>query len=274
MKDTTTSVVDLVEQAGVIDNQVTFDRLWSIVGDLRTKMDPLLQLTQDPSSDQFHVVLNPAGEHIGMVDGFTGPDVDWAIHSWIGQAHTGFTNIHLTVWNGAHIKTPHLGIATGTFPLPWLLLDYPMRFDLAIDVEHLDRYYEPGNERWLEVHERDDVSQFISRSLYVRQVVSHTGILFRCEAGKEQFDLIERLAHEHVDRWLGWMSDPEPTPESEREALAARDLALRKNIAVRDPANPLGDRIFGPELADQLIGNLWGRDRSSTRIGGFANVTA
>lgn len=274
MKDTTTSVIDLVDQAGAIDNQPVFDHLWAMVGRLRDRIEPTLGLVADPSAADLADLRGVDGSPVGRIEALTGPLTDWAIHSWIGQPATGFSNIHLTVWNPATIRTPHLGVATGTFPLPWLLLDLPMRTDLAIDLEHFDRYYEPANERWLEVKERADLSQFISRSLYVRQVVSQVGLIFRCDATDEHLQLIEELAVEFVDRWLGWMADPEPTPEAEQAALAARDLQLRKNIAERDPANPMGERIFGAELTDRLIGNLWGRDRATERPGGFPNAVS
>jgi hypothetical protein len=35
-----------------------------------------------------------------------GPEIDWLIHSWIGNSPLGFTNMHVTVWLGPHIDVP------------------------------------------------------------------------------------------------------------------------------------------------------------------------
>ena len=50
-------------------------------------------------------------------------------------------------------------------------------------------------------------------------------------------------------------------PVERRERLAADDLARRRTIAERDPANVMGVRFFGPEMTDRLVRALWGGDR-------------
>ena len=41
----------------------------------------------------------------------------------------------------------------------------------------------------------------------------------------------------------------------------ARDLAVRRNVADRDPANAMGVRFFGEEMTERLVRSLWGGDR-------------
>ncbi|MEL7209394.1 MAG: oxidoreductase, partial [Actinomycetota bacterium] len=77
----------------------------------------------------------------------------------------------------------------------------------------------------------------------------------------EHIDLIEELAHETVDAWLAHLDEAEPVPEEERFALSARDLAVRRNVAERDPANVMGVRYFGEEMTERLVRALWGADR-------------
>ncbi len=52
-------------------------------------------------------------------------------------------------------------------------------------------------------------------------------------------------------------------PEDAREALAARDLLVRRNSAERDPGNIFVAQMFGSELTDKLVRSLWGGDRIS-----------
>ena len=51
-----------------------------------------------------------------------------------------------------------------------------------------------------------------------------------------------------MDRWLGWLDVAKTVPAGEQAELAARDLLIRKAIVERDPANVMGERLFGKEL--------------------------
>ena len=55
--------------------------------------------------------------------------------------------------------------------------------------------------------------------------------------------------------------------EDEQEALAERDLAVRRNVAELDPANEMAVRYFGQEQTDALVRTLWGGDRRIPRPG-------
>jgi len=80
-----------------------------------------------------------------------------------------------------------------------------------------------------------------------------------------RLDQISELAHDRVDRWLEFVDQAEPVPQERRAQLAADDLARRRNIAERDPANVMGVRFFGEELTDRLVRSLWGGDRELPR---------
>ena len=59
----------------------------------------------------------------------------------------------------------------------------------------------------------------------------------------------------------------DPVPEEEWEALAARDLHVRRTVAERDPANVLGEEFYGKDLTEKLVRMLWGGDRELPRPG-------
>lgn len=51
------------------------------------------------------------------------------------------------------------------------------------------------------------------------------------------------------------------TAQVDRQAmLAERDLLMRRITAERDPGNALAEKIFGAELANQLIRSLWSKE--------------
>ena len=266
-RETLQYIHDMVDERPGVDASGTFDRLKAALDKAFAKVQERLVLTADPSTARFADYGALSGEPRGSLTGYTGPEVDWAIHSWLGSPHATFTNMHLTVWLGPHTLVPHLGVAFGTLPQPWCYLDYPARADAAIDTAYLDRYYGPLNEQWLSLREHPDLRPFISREIYIRQVMTETAVCWSAEPSEGTLALLEQLLDEHVDRWLGWLDEGHDTAPDQREALAERDLVLRRTVAERDPANVMGDRLFGPEMTVALVRALWGGDRELPRPG-------
>jgi hypothetical protein len=100
---------------------------------------------------------------------------------------------------------------------------------------------------------------FISQSTHVRCAVSAVGLNFIAPPETEGVvELFEAAAVEHVDRWLDWSRTPDVVPESDRPAMAARDLAIRRNTAELDPANSVVEKLYGVELTSGLVKGLWG----------------
>jgi hypothetical protein len=258
-------VADLVDEGGEQDNTAVFDRLWGLLGEVRAKVDARLPTRPDDSVAEFGALDTESGQKVRF-QASTGDEVDWLVHSWIGRPEAGFSNMHLTVWLGPHVDVPHLGLAWGTIPDVWFYCDLIPRSDLWTDLDSLDRYYEPWNERWLDVREQHpELKVFTSRSLYVRQGLSEVAYVYTSPRSAEIIDLMRELVHERVDAWLGWLDGATPVPAERRAALAARDLAVRRTIAERDPANVLGVRFFGEETTERLVRSLWGGDRVNPR---------
>ena len=84
-------------------------------------------------------------------------------------------------------------------------------------------------------------------------------------------DVIEKvrgIAMSRLDRWLAWVDEAEKPPVGERAAIAARDEKIRRTICERDPANNLGEKLFGKENADAMVATLWGGTRTLARPDG------
>jgi hypothetical protein len=266
-QDNLKSVQELIAERPALDNTATFLELRTIQDEIWTRITARFALERDASTLDFESYTSPDGAATGTLQGFTGPEVDWAIKAWIGNPARSFCNLHITLWLGPNTRVPHLGLACGTFPVIFMFLDYLPRVDVRLQPEYLDQYLQPVNERFMQMQADARMKPFISQNVFVRAAVSPVGLNFiappNTEGVVEQF---RNNAHEMVDRWLGWVDEAEPVPEAERAALAANDLTLRRNIAERDPANVVAETIYGKEMTDRLVRGLWGGDRVTPRI--------
>lgn len=255
------SVMEMVDQRPGIDNTPVFARLWNILGELRHKLDARFELHPDSSTKHLQAYSAPDGNAKGSLNTFSGPEIDWLVHSWIGNPKSSFSNMHLTIWLGSQIRVPHLAFAFGTVPDIFFYMDYIPRTDLFTDLEYLDRYYEPVNQTYLTLRTNPRLLPFISKNLYIRQAQSPTSLCYTCKGEEDMLEVIRTVAHDMLDRWLGWVDEAEPVSEDERAALAARDLLVRRTIAERDPANEMGVRMFGAEFTNTLVRALWGGNK-------------
>ncbi len=266
--ETVERVVDMYDAAPDVDQRWVYDQLWELSEELRAKVDARFELVRDPSTDDLEAYGAEPGEGArGKLRAYSGPEMDWFVHAWTGEPERSFSNIHVTNWLGPQVDVPHLGYAFGTLPSVWFLVEFVPRSDLSVDLASLERYYEPVNEPWLELRSDPRFKPFVSRSLYVRQVMSETSFCYSCDGTEDDLATIREVAHREMDRWLGWLDVAEPVPLERRAALAERDLAVRRNTAELDPANQLAVRFFGEELTDRLVATLWGRDRQLPRPG-------
>ncbi|WP_122816834.1 oxidoreductase [Nocardioides pantholopis] len=254
-------VQEFLDEAGPTDVSATFADWTALVDRLAAKVKDRFELHRDPSTDALESFAAENGPK-GSIRGYTGPEIDWMIHSHMENAAAGFVNVHLTIWLGPQVKVPHFGMALGAFPQGWLFLDSVPRSYLMEDTESYDKYYEPLNAEWERVQaENDFIEPFVSRSAFVRASLSPTAMCFMAPGDGRLTELVTDVAERHLDRWLQWVDEAERVPEEEQAALAATDEAIRRNIAERDPANVMGERFFGPEMTQDLVRALWGGGR-------------
>ena len=254
------SVTEIFDDAPSTDSTKIFDRLWSVMATQRDRIMEQFDLNEDMSLAEQESFGGDSGPR-GSQRAWTGSNMDWLVNSWIGDPEGGFTNMHLTAWLGPDTNVPHLGMAWGTLPHLWFFVDLLPRADLWLDLDYVDQYYEPANEAYLELLEQPGVTPFVSKDTYTRVSVSQSAFCVVLPTTDENIDLIETMAATRIDQWLSYLAEAPKTDPEKREALATRDLAMRTNIAERDPANALAERFFGEELTQKLIRNLTGADR-------------
>lgn len=259
-----TSIKDMVEGDPTQDRQSTFDQLWALTTELFERVEARFDLTMDPSCTDLRPYEGLEGAN-GYLANYVGPEVDWLTHSWTGNPKASFTNMHLTVGLGPHIDAPHLGFALGTVPDFFVYMDFLPRRDMWTQPEYADKYYAEANQAYLKMSAESGFRPFVSQDFYTRVVQSPASICVGAPVNDEHFAIIRETAHAHIDRWFAMLDQANPVPESERAALAERDLLIRRTITERDPANVVVDRLFGKELGDRLVAQLWGRDRQLPR---------
>ncbi len=263
-----TPIIDLVEQNPNVDNRAMFERLWSILETMRKKIDERFTVTLDPCSQKFHDYRNIATSAEGAegsLKAYSGEEIDWFIHSFIGSPESSFTNMHITISLGPQYLVPNFGFALGTVPDLFMYMDYIPRVDLVSNIDYVDRYYSEVNEEYLDLQADDRFNPFISRDLFTRVAMTPTAVGYTAKQDSEVLDKVERIAHSRLDRWLKWVDEAEKTPVEIREQLSARDERVRRNICVRDPANNLADKLFGKANAEEMVTTLWGGNRTLPR---------
>ena len=269
MSSVITSVEDLITQAPNRNNQQYFTEMWQILAEVRAKIDQRFALRLDPSVKDLDAYGSVDGQTQGHLSAWSGEEIDWMVHSYMGTPSFSFTNMHLTVWLGPQINVPHFGLALGTIPDIFCYMDYIARVDLSSDLDYLDLYYEPCNPLFLDFEGDPAFRPFTSRSLYMRQAQSRTSLCYMAATEAKNIDRIRMAAHSMIDRWLGFVDSAQSVPRDAQPALAARDLTIRRAISQRDPANALAVKIFGPAQTERLVGALWGEYRQSTASGSW-----
>lgn len=264
--DTTKSIAQMVDERPTVDNQGVFDELWAITTELKEKVFARFELTMDPCSEPYQP-YGGEGAPQGFLSTYAGPEIDWLVYSWIGTPGTSFTNMHLTINMGAQSKVPSFGFALGTAPDIFMYMDYIPRVDIWENPDYFDQYLEPANERFLKLRNDERFSPFVSQSMPMRLYQTPISNCYMVPATDETLAIIRETAHEMLDRWLEWVDAAEEVPQEEREALAARDITIRQTICDRDPANAIAVKLFGQEMADDLVKTLWGGNRTLPRAG-------
>ena len=92
-----------------------------------------------------------------------------------------------------------------------------------------------------------------------------TAVGYTAQAESDLIEKVRGVALSRLDRWLAWVDEAEPTAVADRPAIAARDEQIRRNICERDPANNLGEKLFGKETSDAMVATLWGGTRTLPR---------
>lgn len=241
------------------DGKYFFEQLWGISCELKQKIETRFDLQSQTSTKDLEKYSSKDGNLRGSLNAWKGKEIDWLVHSWLGNPEkSNFSTMRLTTWLSSHIQVPHLAFEFGTLPHIFFYMDYIPRTDLNINLEYLNRYYEPVNETFLKLQASHDLTPFVSKSAYVRSFQSPVSLCYTCLPNDDTLNLIRAIADEMTERWLIWVNEAAPISENMRSNLAERDLFIRRSSAENDPGNKMATQILGTELTNKLVKALWG----------------
>ena len=258
------SIEEMFDTSPALDRQSTFDQLWAITNELFARVQKRFALTRDPSSADLTPYKGLDGA-AGYLANYVGPEIDWLTHSWTGNPKASFTNMHLTVGLAAHIDAPHFGFALGTTPDFFVYMDYLPRRDLPTTPDYADKYFGKANQAYLTMQANSAFRPFISRDFYTRATLSPAALCYGATVNEANMATIRKAAHAHLDNWFELLDSATQISGADSKAIAERDLTVRRTITERDPANVVVEKLFGKQLGERLVRQLWGADRKLPR---------
>jgi hypothetical protein len=147
-----------------------------------------------------------------------------------------------------------------------MYMDYLPRVDLVASPDYVEKYYNgDANQAYIEMMGDPEFKPFISRHMYTRVSLTPVSQCYGAKDTPENMAKVRKLAHAHVDRWLAMVDKAATVPADQRAALAARDALIRETICEGDPANIVGEMLFGKELTDRLVKTLHSGTRTLPR---------
>ena len=243
----------------MLDSKDVFEQLWGITCEVKQKIDIRFDLQPQASTEDLREYSGKEGKLKGSLNAFKGEEIDWLVHSWLGNpGKSSFNTMRLTTWLSSYIQVPHLAFEFGTLPHIFFYMDYIPRTDLYTNPDYLKRYYEPVNDTFLQLQANPDLTSFNSKSVYIRSFQSPCSLCYTCLPSDDTINLIRTLAHEMTERWLIWVDEAAAVPENMRNNLGDRDLFIRRSSAEGDPGNKMAAQMLGTDLTDKLVKALWG----------------
>ena len=274
MGETFVTVEELVAQSGPIDVTWIYEQWRVKLAELMGKISDRFELVQDPSTNGLEVAGEIGSGIHGQVQCFAGPEIDWMVYSWMADPKNGFANLHITISPGPQVDLPLFGMAFACFgERPWGFIDYGARRETAVNSDYYFKYYEPLNERWMDVRRSNpQLDWFLSPSGYVRQVMSPMAFCYSGPHEQKTVDIIQGEAEFYLDNWMKMFDDAAPVPVDEQPALLAYTEGWRSEVARLDPANSVATKLFGQDICDQLVTALGGLERKLPHAGPSWNL--
>jgi hypothetical protein len=243
----TKTIMQFLSENPNVDVSKAWERCWNIHSKIVERVQDRFEVTKHPSCEGEEYFTSPDGQLEGSFNAYSGSEVDWLVHSWIGNRKASILDMNATVFLGQQTRVPHLVVIFGTIPKLYFYAEYTPRVDLRTHFDYLQKYIEPANEDFLEFRSDPDWTRFVSHGTYLRALMSPIATSSTAELTDDNIDTCEKYLGEFVDRWFRWLDDAETVPEEERAAQQEYDFAVREIGYRTDPMNVLPQRIFGAE---------------------------
>lgn len=239
-----------------VDNSELWAKFWGILSEAKDRIVAELPVQPHPSSAGLDYWATDDESYEGAMNTFSGDadnGVEWLVHSWIGNRKNSILDMNLQVWLGPHIDVPHLILVFGTIPNIFFYSELVPRRDMMVDVDYLEKYYEPLNEDFLKLRGDDRFSYSVSHGSYMRAFASPVGHSYVADRTDDVVETLREVVNTRVDKWLEAVRTATPTDPAERAALRERDHKVRTYGYTLDPMNELSKKFLGAERVDELV---------------------
>lgn len=274
MGETLVTVEELVAQSGPIDVTWIYDQWRDKLAELMGKVTDRFELVQDPSTNGLEVAGEIGSGIHGQVQCFAGPEIDWMVYSWMADPKNGFANLHITISPGPQVDVPLFGMAFACFgERPWGFIDYGARRENAVNTDYFFKYYQPLNERWMNLRRGNpQLDWFTSPSAYVREVTSSIAFCYSGPHEQKTVDIIQGEADFYLTNWIEQFDKANKVPVEEQAEILKYTEDWRSTVAKLDPANSVATTLFGQDICDRLVTALGGLERQLPHAGPSWNL--
>ena len=257
------TITQMLDEAPDVDVRASWESLWAILSEIKDRIAAEFEVTRHPSSADYDYY--EAGGFEGSLSTFTGPELEWFVHSWIGNRSASILDMNINVWLGPHIDAPHLCLVFGTVPQLFHYSDLIARRDIGVDVDYVRRYYDPENVDYLAFRGDERFTPNVSHGAYMRAITSPVAHSYMADRTAENIEVLRGYVMKRFERWLDYVRTAPPVPLEEQKALQARDHRLREQTYTLDPMNALAVRAMGEETAHKMIALRYGAEQLAGR---------
>ena len=240
-----------------VDVSKAWERCWGIQTNIIERVRERFEVAKHPSCEGRDYFTSSEHPDHGLLEGsfnaYPGDQLDWLVHSWIGNRQRSILDINATVFLGQETRVPHLAVIFGTIPRLYFYAEYTPRMDLRTNPDYLNQYYEPVNQDFLEFRANPNWTRFVSHGTYLRSLMSPVCVSSHAELTDENIDFCEDYLERFIGRWFNWLDEAEEVPESERNDQQIYDFQVRELGYRNDPMNVLPIQVFGEEEANRML---------------------
>jgi hypothetical protein len=243
----TKTIMEFLSENPNVDVSKAWERCWNIHSRTVERVKNRFDVSKHPSCEGEEYFTSPDDQLEGSFTAYSGPEVDWLVHSWIGNRKASILDMNATCFLAQQTRVPHLAIIFGTIPKLYFYAEYTPRVDLRTNYEYLQKYYEPANQDFLEFRSDPNWTRFVSHGTYLRTLMSPICKSSSAALTDENIGTCEKYIEKFVDRWFRWLDEAAPVPEEERAAQRDYDYTVRELGYRTDPMNVLPRKVFGEE---------------------------
>ncbi|MCS6947079.1 MAG: hypothetical protein NZM12_05645 [Steroidobacteraceae bacterium] len=263
------TIIEFLAEQPNVDVSHGWQRCWAIHSGIVERVKRRFPVEKHPSCAGREYYTSADGSMEGSFTAYTGAQVDWLVHSWLGNRKASLLDMNATVYLSQQNRVPHLVIIFGTIPKLFFYADYTPRVDLRVNLDYVRKYYEPANASAIRLRGHPNFTWNWSHGTYLRALMSPVCTSIVGELNDANIDVCETYLKEFVDRWFAWLDEAErePLPLAERAAQQRYDYYLRETGYREDPMNVLALRAFGEEEFKRMLELRIGSSQIAATLG-------